>query len=173
MAQPINRVPPGLTSLLGIKAMGRNPNLLGDELLGTIELGALYGEAGIETITGTTPVANTVGQWEFTNSGTRPRPGPGELWLVRRVGIQPGTGSTVALPASTSYDVACCTINASLGQLVGIGASKAGTAGGFPGVSMENFVLSPVTALALWVHSLTLGTAVNWTYTAQIVRLTI
>lgn len=171
MPQPINRVPPGLLSLLGIKSLGMNPAQLADELRGILDLTQLYTEAANETIFGTTPAVNAVGQFEFTNTGTRAKPNPGELWVVRRVAVAP----TAALGAGTTYNVQLCTIHSTYGQVTGmIGQPISATVGASPATGSTEgvpFLVSANTSIALWCNSLTLGVAANFIYTAQICRL--
>lgn len=171
MPQQINRVPPGLLSLLGIKSVGQNPALLSELLQPTVELLDLYTEAAIESVTATVGNVNTTGSWNFVTSGTRMRPNPGELWIVRRMTVVP----TINLNAGTSYGYIAGVINSTNGGLHGVlGVHASGGPGTRPACGTEvPFIIGPASELTLWVESLTLGIANDFGCNAQITRLQI
>lgn len=169
MPQLINRVPPGLLSLLDIKSLGQNPIALADQLSPVLELASLYFESIAGRVTGSTPAVNTVGQSEFTGAGTRLRPNPGELWIIRRVAVRP----LAALGAGTTYNFSFGLIDASLGTPTFVGTTISGTTGGVPAASAEGLIITASTAGCLWVHSGTFGVPATFEYNAQVAILRI
>lgn len=94
MPSQINRVPPGLLSLLGIKALGQNPSVLNDTVQPTVDLIRWY--LSIYSQLETSDVA--VGAVGIVISTTL-RAGPGEMLILD------GAASFTLnqLPATTEY----------------------------------------------------------------------
>lgn len=155
MPQLINRVPPGLLSLLDIKSLGLNPVLLSDELGGTIELGGLYIAAIAQEQIGQTAAVAAPGAVSTTFSGSTFRPPPGELWVVEKAAAQP----TAVLGAGQSYRFRLCVYDSTLGPLLWVGDSSTGAAGDRPSVGANGIILGPGQGLGIQVDSVTAGTA--------------
>jgi len=90
MPGPINRIPQGLLSLLDVKALGRNPSLLSDQVIGTLDLFPQYELQSREVVIGqTNPLATgVVGFYVDTSSPERTRVPEGEVWYVSNVTYQ-------------------------------------------------------------------------------------
>ncbi len=158
MPQVINRVPPGLLSLLDIKSMGVNPVQLADLLSPTIELADLYLQAIASPQSGLTAVLNATGA-ASPATGNSFRPGPGELWVVTKCCVSGITQN----PAATTYRVAACVYDASLGPVVQVGASNEGNAGDWVAASIDSpVILTPGLGLGVFVHDVALGTGIQF-----------
>jgi hypothetical protein len=138
MPSTINRVPPGLLSLLDVKSMGVNPVQLGDQLLPVIELGNQYAAATGQLLTGTTPAAAAPGRVE-PSSGYSYRAGPGELLVVSYI-----CGRTsAALGAGVSCRFRICVYDATLGANVFGGTVISGSVGELPQASTDRVLFVP------------------------------
>jgi hypothetical protein len=138
MPSTINRVPPGLLSLLDVKSMGVNPVQLGDQLLPVIELGNQYAAATGQLQTGTTPVAAAPGRVE-PSSGYSYRAGPGELLVVSYVCAR----TTAVLGAGVSARFRVCMYDATLGANVWGGTVISGSATEAPQASTDRVLFVP------------------------------
>lgn len=78
MPSVVNRVPPGLLSLLAIKASGQNPSMLGDALVPTIDVTSLYLNGFGESASVLTAAVTANGFWGVTAFDA----GPGELIVL-------------------------------------------------------------------------------------------
>lgn len=114
MPLPINRVPPGLLSLLDTKSGGVNPLVLSDELNGSLELLPFYSIASGIQINGDSAASNAVGQLAPLAAGDNFRVPAGEIWVVQFVAIRSGA----VLGAGTTVKCAPCIYNTSLGSVV-------------------------------------------------------
>lgn len=164
MPSLVNRVPPGLLSLLGIKALGVNPSVLPDELTSTIELLDLYAAANSTIGQFPTAVVGAVGLFAGTG-GTVPA---GKLWLVSNVTVV----TTATLAAGTTYvDITPVWYEAGLPRVMTFGQVKAGgTAGQRIAVGSDTpVILPPNASVGLHCGGVTLGTSqafyINLRYT--------
>lgn len=84
MAGPldIQRVPVGLTDLLGLRATGDSPHVIGQEIRGSIDLLDLYTAYRVEFLQGSTANVAALG---FLTSSIGPVPN-GEMWVVYQIG---------------------------------------------------------------------------------------
>lgn len=157
MPSLINRVPPGLLSLLGIKSLGVNPSLLADMVQPVLELRDLYygvyAQEAIHTITA--PAAPGIHVSNLAG------PGPGEIWLVERMSIFP----TVVLPAGTTYgNVSPMMYNqgTAVAHALDSGTLITITAGQTGQIGSSRFILPTNYRLGAFIGSVTLGTATAW-----------
>lgn len=153
MPQLINRIPPGLLSLLGIKGTGLNPVLLADELRPIIDTTEAYYAAVSQPYEDTTAALSTTG---FAG-GTISSPPPGEIWIFPSVIAK----FSAALAAGTTYRVRIAVAQAGSGQLLHIGPDAAsGTTGSQPVTSSAGPIyVRPGELLGVFVEAVTLGTA--------------
>lgn len=114
MPLPINRVPPGLLSLLDTKSGGINPLQLADELSGSIELLDFYAATTNEYEYGDSVSTNAVGQLAPLGAGDNMRVPAGEIWIVDYIAVRSGA----VLGAATSVTAAVCLYNSSLGTVM-------------------------------------------------------
>jgi hypothetical protein len=96
MPSLVNKVPPGLLALLGIKAGGQNPSILPDTLTPTIELLELYVSGNCTEVNANTSAITNPQLW---NASALPQPGAGEMFVVERMSI----AAAGTLPAATTY----------------------------------------------------------------------
>lgn len=153
MPTPINRVPPGLLSLLDVKSMGANPVQLGDELQGVFQLTELYVNSIAQSRTGFTAPVAIVGAF-LASSGFLFQAQPGEILVIEKAGIM----SNTPLGAGQSYRIRPC-VTGSGGSIVWIGPSSGTSA---PGEICATYadrplVLMPGHSLALLTESVTAG----------------
>lgn len=167
MPSLVNRVPPGLLSLLGIKAGGQNPAILPDTLQPTLELLELYVSGNAVDVDAATSLVVNNGVWAI---GT-PAPGPGEIYLVERMSVTIGAN----LAAGTTYRVVPTISDAvTAGRVFPVGPEASATAGQRLSVgSWGGFVLPSGFRLGLFAAQVTLGTAVQMSVAARYVPLSI
>lgn len=153
MPQLINRIPPGLLSLLGIKGTGLNPVLLGDELRAIIDTTEAYYAAVSQPYEDTTAALTVTG---FAG-GTVASPPPGELWVFPTVIAK----FSAPLAAGTTYRVRVAVAQSGGGQLLHVGAdAAAGTVGSQPVTAEAGPIyVRPGELLGVFVEQATLGTA--------------
>jgi hypothetical protein len=151
--QLINRVPPGLLSLLGIQSTGRNPVLLADDLQPVLNLTDAYLFAQSVPFADTTAAIGATG---FVSGLSSPTPPPGEIWVFSSYTVV----FTVPLPAGTTYRVRPCVGETSSGIIVHCGEVASGTVGERPiARSGEPFYVAPGQLVGAYCESVTLGTA--------------
>lgn len=167
MPSLINRVPPGLLSLLGIKALGQNPQWLPDSLQPTLELLQLYTSANAQESTYLTPAIGAAGAFVSTTAG----PGPGELWLVDRMSVYTNGGLPVGTTLTDVRPIYQNTATNALTFLNGTAASA--TVGEQLIIGGQQFVLPVGCRLGAHVRSLALGTAQQLTVCVRYVPLVI
>jgi hypothetical protein len=155
MPQLINRVPPGLLSLLGIKGTGQNPVLLADELVTTLNTTEAYYAAVSQPYQDVVTTPGTVGFF----GGTISSPPAGELWVFPNV--QCAFGAPLAAGTTSKVRLAV----AQLGSAEILHASPGvceGTVASRPlGPDSGPLYVRPGETLGVWVESLTLGTAAS------------
>lgn len=168
MPTQVNRVPPGLLSLLDIKSLGQNPSLLADEISPTLEMGDFYTNAiAQQELETTDPIT---GQGSFLCAG-RFICQPGELLVVSSFTAIP----TLALAAGNSLTYTPCVISIGLGRpiaQVGPTVSPAATQRAISG-SVTPFIVTP--GQTLGVYCTVWAAAANPTVTifARVTRLTL
>lgn len=129
MPLPINRIPPGLLSLLDIKSSGVNPLTLGDNLIGSIDLNAAYIAGLASTRFGVTlAIATTGAQAIGGGSGFNFAVGPGQLMIADKFAIR----ASAALGAGVAYSFRACVYDSNLGVVVHVGPLSTGTVGDLP-----------------------------------------
>lgn len=104
MIPPINRLPPGLLDLLGIRSGGRNPQVLLEQLQPHFDLTSWYLEAStIRTIATTTIGAGSAGVISFATSSPVNIPNlecpANEIWMA-----QPGCNIQWSFPVSAGHE---------------------------------------------------------------------
>jgi len=117
----INQVPPGLLSLLGIKALGVNPSILPDELSPSLDLFTLYIAGNSIERRSTTAAIGTTG---FFSAAALIVPA-GELWLVEAFSID----LSAVVGAATTYRLKPAYFNVGTNALFAVGASASATTG--------------------------------------------
>lgn len=167
MPSQVNRVPPGLLSLLGIKASGQNPSILPDTLTPTLELLDLYMAGNAQEVVASTSAVNLVGIWGVASL----QPGPGELYLVERMSVS----TTTALAAGTTYEVQPMLYEASTGaRRYTVGPRVGATVGQvFCTASERPFIVTPGYRLGAFVSVATLGVAQQFAVAVRYVPLTV
>lgn len=165
MPQLINRIPPGLLSLLDLKTMGQNPVLLGDELLAQIDLTELYVGAVATTRQGTTNAFAAPGLYP-TATGYSFVAQPGELLVIEKVCIIPTANLAVGVTQRARIAVAD-----SAGVMTYVSPAASGTAGERPAVAVDrNLVLGPGQTLQLWIEAAA-GAATAWILSGNVASL--
>lgn len=168
MPQLINRVPPGLLSLLGIKSLGQNPSLLADQVAPILELGNFYLGASSQIVGTTTGTVNATGIWAVAAI----QPNPGELIICSSLFC-----STAAnLAAATTIRFVPVVFNVQSGLPISSPSARlaSGTAGERPSSGWEQaVVIAPGQCAGIWVDSITLGTAPDIRVDARVTRLAI
>lgn len=163
MPSLVNRVPPGLLSLLGIKAGGQNPSILPDVLTPTLELMELYSSANATEAAGTTSAVNLTGLWGIAAL----QPGPGEIFLVERMTVD----LVNVLAAGTTMRVQPCFYQ-NYPYTVGLPA-EAGPGEVLSVFSQRPFILPAGHRLALFASKVVLGVAAQFRIQARYLALTI
>lgn len=109
MAGEIQPAPPGLLSLLALKAQGENPNRLSDTVVPTMDVTHWYGQDSIEVVNGSQFIADNVIYANADGFLTAPLIVPlGELWYVHDYAVwlnmtaAPGL-TAVAIQALQAY----------------------------------------------------------------------
>lgn len=168
MPSLVNRVPPGLLSLLGIKALGVNPSVLQDDLEASLDVTDLYYVGNSEEIASQTSAINAVGAWPISTPLLVPS---GELWVVTRAACWAAN----TLLAGTTYRCRLGIYNGPTTRTVLVGESFTGTAGERPAGSFQTWpvILTPSEQLAVWCESVTLGTAAQFAVVARVTKLQI
>jgi hypothetical protein len=166
MPSLINRVPPGLLSLLGIKAVGQNPTLLGDALTGFIDLTPLYTAGFAEIASAATSSVSSTGVSVIPQNLVP----AGELWVVTRAAMF----ASANLAATTTYRLRLAVWDSIASRVVDCGPSVSAAAGERPATYIDGpFVMSPGEQIALICESVTLGTAQGFTISCKFSRLSI
>jgi hypothetical protein len=151
----INEVPPGLLSLLGIKALGVNPSTLPDVLTPTIELRDLYVSGNGQFVSAQTSAALAVG---VTGLASVPNVSPGELWIVDCIAAV--TSAVLAAGTTVQYWVGIR--DGATGAVYRKCSDTAqGTVGSRPGCGSSggHFIMPANHSICVWCESLTLGVA--------------
>ena len=174
--QLVNRVPPGLLSLLGIKSLGQAPALLSDTIAPTIELLGAYLQAngGFQRLQ-TGPIAGH-GLFPATATpGTGVVP-PGRLWACSNITVT----SDVPMPAATTFiDVQACYFTspvADLSQTFGVQMTPASATAVNERVmaSVDGVILIPPNAtMSVHVRGGVVGTSVNFNVLMRYIELLI
>jgi len=146
---PINRVPPGLLSLLDTKSGGVNPLQLADQLTGVIELTNLYALATGQQLLGTTAAVSSIGNFAPVAAGENFRALPGELWYVPYINVR----MSAALGANEEITGALSIYNTSLGNLIWTGPTRTFTGGQRASFSTDRpIVIGPNFGIGIEVH---------------------
>jgi hypothetical protein len=163
----INRVPPGLLSLLDIKALGQNPSELSGVVAPTLDMLDFYLRSYSSLVTDFTAVINAIGFFPVTAFDTQ----PGEIVVLSGLGVI--ADSTLAAGTSVSW---CPVIaDGALGRIIAkIGEPASGTAGQqLTSGTNEIIILPPQTRIGVMVNTVTLGTAPRARFSARVLRLLI
>lgn len=173
MPSLINRLPGGLLSLLGIKSVGLNPQILADSVQPTIDLGRFYEAYGSQVVTGANGSASGIGVFyasEWWNQVSN-----NEVWAVQSVCI--ALAGYAALPAATTYRARVAIFNPNNGVVVqGAPEALTFTTGETPlwTLSPDAVILVPPGfALGLFVNAATLGTAQVFQTFGRVTKLAI
>jgi hypothetical protein len=165
--QNINRVPPGLLSLLDIKSLGVNPVQLADQMSPVIDLANLYLEAVSTARIGLTATVTTVGA-KSPATGFSFQPGAGEIFVITKAAV----AGSVVNPAATSYRVQACVYDNALGPVLEVGNPVSGAAGELVAASINRpLILTPGQGFGLFVASVTLGTSITFAISGQVAIL--
>lgn len=166
MPSLINRVPPGLLSLLGIKSLGQNPQFLPDTVQVTLAMERLYvsGFAARE-------VSST---GAFASPGfkaTSLAPNPGELMVLDGICGY----SLAALGAGTTLKFKIVIAdNASGTPTAVLSETASGTAGEIPSCGSDRLVVVPAgSVLGIHVDQLVVGVNPNVRLEARVIRLAV
>lgn len=135
MSLRINRIPPGLLSLLDANTGGQNPVSLHEELSGTVELGQQYLAASGQLRQGNTPVAAAVGRFENTLF----RAQPGEILACTFAAAIP----TAALGAGVSVRYKLVVYDYGLGLNIWAGTVASGITTEYPIASTDRILFIP------------------------------
>lgn len=164
MPSIINRVPPGLLSLLGIQSTGQNPSTLGDTVSPTLDLLPLYIQAN-SISEGTSAVISTQGVWQF-NIGA----GPGEILIVNGL-LQYAAGALAAGTTIAFTPIIISTAGTPF-AVAPLGPNVRQTAGNsIASGSPDTFFIPPSHNLGLYCTELVLGTAPTVNCYARTLRL--
>lgn len=165
MPSLINRVPPGLLSLLDIKALGQNPSFLTDSVQPTIDLSDFYARIYSSLVTDFTAIPGAVGFQAVTAFDTA----PGEIIVV--AGLCCIADS--ALAAGTSVRWTPVIADQATGRVLSqIAPETSGIAGEQPCTGTDQIVtLGPGTRLGVMISALTLGTGPRARISAKVLRL--
>lgn len=147
----VNRVPPGLLSLLDMKALGQNPVTLSEQLVPTLDLYENY-IASISRVEdgNTTGTVGATGIFPFVVALAS----PGELVIVSRAVAAP----TANLGAATTLTFSIGVYDIPSSQMLDSGTPVTGTTGGRPlAVAPKFTILAPGQGLAVFCHAWTAG----------------
>jgi hypothetical protein len=153
MASLINRVPIGLLSLLGIKALGDNPRELSNQVWPNLDLMPFYLAATTEVLNVNTLAVNANGFWGATAATTTNL----KLWVVNSYTCR----SVANLGAATSIRFRAAINDTTTNRIVSVSdALSVGAAGESPicGFS-QRIVMLPGYQLGIWVEQIALGVA--------------
>jgi len=166
MQSLIQRVPSGSADLLGIRANGQNPNVLGELVQASLDMNKWYLTARWEDVTGQPSAIALVGLWGLLTW----RPSPGELWVVDSVALTRATG----LAAATSYRLRLCIADVQTGALKAMSPTVGtATVGEIPTVGWGDIIIKAGEQLAVWCEALTLGAAIQPTVAGRVARLAV
>ncbi len=135
MALPINRIPPGLLSLLDANTGGQNPLSLHEELSGTVELGPQYLAASGQLRSGTTGAAAAPGRVESLLF----RAQPGEILALTYAYAAP----SAVLAAGVSCRFRLCIYDYGIGGNVWGGTVISGSPTELPVASTDRVLFIP------------------------------
>lgn len=165
MPSLINRVPPGLLSLLGIKALGQNPSVLSDTIAAEIDVAPLYLQAFSELVANSTTPFTTTG----IVGGLVVVPA-GEMWIVNRAACYAGA----VIGAATTCRIKLV-VYESVSQriLLTSEASTATTGERFLCSLQGPLVLSSGEQVAVFCESFTGAAAVTATMAMEVTKLSV
>lgn len=169
MPLPINRVPPGLLSLLDTKSGGVNPLQLSEVLSGSLELLPFYTAANSGLASGNTAATNAVGAVAPTASGNNFRVPNSELWILSYMAVR----SAAVLGAATTVKAALCVYDVALGVVTWSEAYQTFTTGERVCVGTNRvLVLGPNDGVGVHFAAYT-GVAEVYQFNGQLTRLVI
>lgn len=153
MTGEINRVPPGLLSLLDMKVSGQNPRLLSGELSASADILELYLQQGRTNAQAATNVINATG---FYPAFTVP---DAQYYWLHGFSYTPGV-----LAAGTTYKCVPAYRALNVAQYISVGQTQTYVAGERPNMTPIWFpkLLKPGAQLGVWCEAVTLGTAAQW-----------
>lgn len=165
MPSLINRVPPGLLSLLDIKALGQNPSLLSDTVQPTLDVLNFYARSYGQLVTDFSNIPAAVGFLPVTAFDA----GPGEIVICAGVCII----ADATLAAGTTVRWRGVVADAATGRLVStVGERVNAAAGEQLSSGTDELVIVPTgNRLGVMVEQLTLGTGPRARISARIIRL--
>lgn len=168
MPSLVNRNPPGLLSLLGIKSGGDNPNVLGDSILPVLQVTELYlaGFAQPEAAATNAPAAPGF----FAVNGPLLIPGPGEILVMS--GVAATAQAAIGAGVTIKYKVAI-TQNIVGGVFEIVSDTITATAGDIPSTgSTDVIIVPPGFTPGVYVDSITGGAGPAFALRALVSRLT-
>lgn len=169
MPLPINRVPPGLVSLLDVKNYGMNPVQLADQLSPTLDLGNAYAAANAQVVYGATAGLAAVGTFAPTAAGDNFRVPAGQLWIVEKIAITP----QAALGAGNTLTFAVCVYEITNGFVLYAGRPVSGAVGDRPIGSTDRQLIVPAgQAIGLIIESIA-GPAITFDFNGSVTRLSV
>jgi len=152
LKQYINRVPPGLLSLLDIKSMGQNPVGLAEDLRAQLDVTSLYVGAVATARQGQTNAFGVPGLFP-TATGFSFVAQPGEILILERCVLV----AAAVLGAGQSYRVRLA-VSDSAGVMTYVSPAASGGPGERPATSAERvLILQPGSQLQLWIESSVAG----------------
>lgn len=166
MAFDITKFPRGLTSLVGFRDMGRTPQSVADQLVGTIDATNWFLLGDIEVIQAAPANVTGVGSYIY-GPGEVP---PGEAWWLHafQVTVDP------VIPAGNALHLRPALVWRNSGLPVAIGARASGTAGEYV-LAMANYpqqlILPAGSRLGYFVEGMTGAGPIPTAWTAVITRL--
>lgn len=163
----INRAPPGLLSLLDLKAMGENPSQLSNVVAPTLDMLEFYLRNYSSLVTDVTGTIGTTGFFPVTAFDTN----PGEVVVLSGLGVIADSvlaAATAVTLRPIIADAAVGRVIATCGELVSASAGQSFSSGTY-----DITILPPQTRLGVMVTSVTLGTAPRARFSARVLRLLI
>lgn len=164
MPSNINSYPPGLLSLLGIKALGQYPSVLPDTVQPTIDLNQFYFGYGATFVKEDTDTAQPIGQKGF-NIGTA---GVGELLIITSGALYFST-----LAVGTGITIRPEVYHLATGTRTWAGEAATAAAGQQLLVGFENVVVPPGFRFGYEVTALTGAVVQPCTFGARVLRLVV
>jgi hypothetical protein len=168
MPSQVNRVPPGLLSLLGIKSTGVNPTMLGEELTPTMDLTQMYAAGHAVSLFGTTGVINATGMWD---GGGLTQVPAGEFWICDSVCIT----STAVLGAGTIYRgrAAVADVTGGIIRVLGPTSGNVTQTERFATQLQGPIYVRPNETIGVFIEGFTAGVAQAFNVSGRLLRLSI
>jgi len=167
MSGQINRAPPGLLSLFGIKAMGQNPSQMSDTVLPALDVLKFYSGVYSTMETGAVTGINATGLKSAANVFEAQ---PGEQLLVHCLSMS--LDAVVAAGGTLGYTPVL--VEASSGRIVGVlGPHAEAIAAGSPISGSEDpFIVPPGFRVGMMVEAIGGGITVTARISGLVLHLT-